>query len=379
LNSVQRQETSTEAAGRNAGLTVGVLRLPAQEITSKRNSNFIQAEDSLAVVRRLICFLGVTIALAFAVNAMITSGLRKIETSQYGVSNLIMNGKVNSQVIVAGSSRALSHYDPRIIEEETKLSAFNIGRNGSQTDMQIAVLKAYLEHNRKPEIIIHNLDAFSFETTHELYAPAQYVPYLYDTQLYAPLRQISRDTWKSRYVPLYGYVADDMSLSWISGLGGFFGWSPKQDFFLGFNPRPKKWTDEFQRFKTENPAGVSWPVEPKGLQLIEDLIHLCQERGIKLIFVYSPEYSEMQKLTKNRAEIFDHFRQLSTRYQVPLWDYSDWKHATNTAYFTNSQHLNAEGAAAFSQDLSNRLESYLAKSRQATNFPVPPDATVTKQ
>jgi hypothetical protein len=371
LNPVQNEETSTEATGRNSGLTVERLHVPVQQIMSTTNPKITRAKSSLAVVRRLLCFFAVTVAMVFAVNALITSGLRKIKTSQYGVSNLIMAGKVNSQIIITGSSRALSHYDPRIIEKQTKLSAFNLGRNGSQTDMQIAILKTYLEHNRKPEIIIHNLDAFSFETTHELYAPAQYVPYLYDPEVYQPLRQISRDTWKSRYLPLYGYVADDMSFSWVSGLARLFGWSPKEDFFLGFNPRPKKWTDEFQRFKTENPQGVSWPIEPAGLQLIEDLVHLCQERGIKLIFVYSPEYSEMQKLTKNRAEIFDHFRQLSTRYEVPLWDYSDWEYAANTAYFTNSQHLNADGAAVFSQNLSNQLVSYLVESPKTENLPVP--------
>jgi hypothetical protein len=377
LSPVHSQETSTEATGRNPRLTVELLRVPVQQIMSTTSPTITRVKSGLAVVRRLLCFFAVTVALVFAVNAVITSGLRKIKTSQYGVSNLIMAGKVNSQIIITGSSRALSHYDPRIIEKETTLSAFNLGRNGSQTDMQIAVLKAYLEHNRKPEIIIHNLDAFSFETTHELYAPAQYVPYLYDPELYQPLRQISRDTWKSRYLPLYGYVADDMSFSWLSGLAGLFGWSPKEDFFLGFNPRPKKWTDEFQRFKTENPQGVSWPIEPAGLQLIEDLVHLCQERGIKLIFVYSPEYSEMQKLTKNRAEIFDHFRQLSTRYEIPLWDYSDWEYAANTAYFTNSQHLNADGAAVFSQNLSNRLVSYLVESRKAETLPTL-DATLRK-
>ena len=77
---------------------------------------------------------------------------------------------------------------------------------------------------------------------------------------------------------------------------------------------------------------------------MEDLVRLCQQRGIQLIFVYSPEYIEMQKLTRNRGEVFDGFRELANRYNFPLWDYSDWKYAGDTTYFQNSQHLNAEGA-----------------------------------
>lgn len=329
-------------------------------VTMNTDSRQEAQPGSLFTIRRIACFFGLLTVLVFGLDAMITSGLRRIKTSQYGASNRIMEGKVNAQIVVTGSSRAVSHYDPRIIETQTGRSAFNLGRNGSQTDMQVAVLKAYLEHNRKPDLVIHNLDAFTFVTTREVYAPAQYVPYLCDEEIYRPLRQINPDTWKDRYVPLYGYVVDDMNFSWILGLKGFVGWSPREDFFLGFNPRSKKWTEDFQRFKAENPDGVSWGIEPAAIQLMDDLIRLCQQRAIQLIFVYSPEYAEMQKLTKNRIEVFDNFHRLADRNQVPLWDYSDWSFASDTNYFTNSQHLNAEGAAIFSVDVANRLKGYFA-------------------
>jgi len=330
----------------DGGVTAAVAR-------SRRDTG----RGSLFAIKRIVCFCGLIAVLVFGLDATITSGLRQIKTSQYGAMNQMMQGKVNAQIVITGSSRAVSHYDPRIIQTLAGRSAFNVGRNGSQTDMQVAVLKAYLEHNRKPDIVVHNLDAFTFVTTREVYNPAQYVPYLYDEELYRPLRQINRDTWKSRYVPLYGYVVDDMNLSWIAGLKGFFGWSPREDFFLGFNPRSKKWTDEFQRFKEQNPDGVSWGIEPAGIQNVEDLMQLCQRREIQLIFVYSPEYAEMQRLTKNRAEIFKHFHDLAAHFNVPIWDYSDWEFAGDTNYFTNSQHLNAEGAKVFSEDVASRLKA----------------------
>ena len=93
-------------------------------------------------VRRLVVFFCTIIALAFVMNAVITSGLRRLKTSAFGASNQIMEGKVNAQVVITGSSRALSHYDPRIIETIAGRTAYNLGRNGSQTDMQVAFLKA---------------------------------------------------------------------------------------------------------------------------------------------------------------------------------------------------------------------------------------------
>jgi len=307
-------------------------------------------------VRRVSLFFMLVIALIFGLDAMIGFGLRHIETGPYGASNKIMQGQVNAQILISGSSRALSHYDPRIIQAETGRSAFNLGRNGSQTDMQLAVLRAYLEHNRKPEMVLHNLDSFSFEATRRVYNPGQYVPYLYENALYQPLQEIDSNTFRRRYLPVYGYVVDDMSFSWMLGLGRLFGWNPAEDHFQGFNPRPAEWTDEFQRFKVANPKGVSWPIDPEGVRDVEALLRMCQEKNIKLVLVYSPEFLEMQKMTQNREQVFDKFRDFATRYRVPLWDYSDWKYAASTQYFQNSQHLNAAGATVFSQDVAHRLQ-----------------------
>ena len=71
-----------------------------------------------------------------------------------------------------------------------------------------------------------------------------------------------------------------MKFSWVLGLGTLFGWSQREEFFLGFNPRPGKWTNEFQRFKTANPVGVNWDIEPAAIQLMGDLVRTCQGNGI---------------------------------------------------------------------------------------------------
>jgi hypothetical protein len=310
------------------------------------------------VFGRIACFLGMLAVVAIGLNALITLGLSRVKTGQFGVSNRIMSGDVNAQIVIAGSSRALSDFDSRTIGLATNLSTFNIGRNGSQTDMQLAVLRAYLEHNRKPEIVIQTLDSFSFQATHEVYDPVQYVPYLHDEALYGALHQVNPEIWKSRYIPLYGYVVDDMNMSWLLGLEALFGRSPREDYFLGFNPRSKKWSDDFASFKAANAGGVKWPIDPEGQQSLEDMVRLCRERGIQLIFVFAPEYSEMQSLTKNRQEVFTGFRELSAKYNVPFWDYSDWKYASDTDFFQNSQHLNEDGAEVFSTDLGSRLSEY---------------------
>jgi hypothetical protein len=251
----------------------------------------------------------------------------------------------------------MAHYDPQVIERVTGRRAFNLGRNASQSDMQLAILKAYLRYNSKPQTVVQNLDLSSLVVTHrgEVYEPGFYIPYLYDDDLYAALCRITPDAWKWKYIPLYGYTVEDLRFTWVTGFNRLFGWNPPEDHFGGFNPRSKEWSDDFVHFKESHPDGVRFEIEPDGVRALEDLIRLCKEQGIQMVLVYSPEYGEMQAMTRNRAEIFAVFRTLSERYEVPFLDFSTWEHSLDHKFFQNSQHLNARGAAVFSEDLANRL------------------------
>lgn len=307
-------------------------------------------------IGRMACFACLVLLLAILLNALIDSGLRRINTSSFGVWNRIVDGKINADIVISGSSRALAHYDARIIEERTGLTAFNIGLNGSQTDMQLARLKTYLRHNKKPSLLIHNLDVFSFQTTHGgVYDPGQYVPYLEEPPIYTALAKIDPDVWKARLLHLYGYAAEDLRFSWILGVMGFFGWNPSEDHFLGFKPRYSAWTEDFERFKAMNPDGVRFEIEADGVKEMEELLRLCKEQGIKVILVYSPEYRELQALTTNRTKVFARFDELSDRFGAPVWDYSGSPISTRRENFANSEHLNADGAMTFSTDLAENL------------------------
>lgn len=309
-------------------------------------------------VLRIACFFGFVILMVYGANSLITFGLHRITTGQFGVFNRIMNGQVNADILITGSSRAMVDYDPQIIGGDTDITTFNIGLNGSQTDMQVALLKAYLHHNKAPRLLIHNLDLFSFQTSHGgVYDPGQYLPYLKEHAIYEALISIDPQCWKSKYLPMYGYVVEDMRLNWITGVKGLFGLNPTEDHHLGFVPRQRAWTGEFDAFQESHSHGVEFGIEPKGEELISDMIELCQRKGITVVLVYSPEFFEMQALEKNRSEVFKRFHDLQERYGVLFWDYSKSEISSNRSLFYNSQHLNAKGAELFSKELAERLQS----------------------
>jgi hypothetical protein len=304
---------------------------------------------------RLSAFFLMLAATALALHHLLNFGLQHIPTSEFGVANEIMAGRVNAEIVISGSSRALDHYDSRVIQKATGLKTFNIGRNASQTDMQLALLRAYLKHNARPRLVIQNLDSFTFESTHQIVNPGQYIPYLGEPEIYNALQKIDPTVWKWKYIPLYGYVVEDMRLTWMMGIGGILGLYPKEDLAQGYYAAYKPWTGDFERFRAANPDGVRFPVEAQGIRDLEDLVGLCRENGIPIVLVYSPVYYEMQALEKNRSDVFARFLVLSEHFHAPLWDYSGSLVCRQREWFYNSQHLNYEGASAFTADLAKRL------------------------
>jgi hypothetical protein len=311
-----------------------------------------------AGVIRILAFALLIGVLAFGFDRMITHGMRSITTSTFGVWNRIVDGQINADILITGSSRAVYHYDPSVIQKATGRSSYNIGLNGSQIDMQVARLRTYLAHNRKPTLIVHNLDLFTFQVSHgEVYDPGQYIPYLREETLYAPLRKIHPQIWKARALPLYGYVVEDLRFTWVSGLGALLGRMPPEDRPLGFSGRHLVWTAEFDEFRALHANGVRVEIEPDGVRALEELIHTCRDQGIELMFVYSPEYREMKDLTLNRSELFGRFRELSVKNGILFIDFSDSEVSAHRENFYNSQHLNEDGAATFSRLLADRISS----------------------
>jgi hypothetical protein len=318
---------------------------------------------------RLAIFFSIVILAMAMIQASINAGLRRIETSTFGVFNKIVNGHINASILVTGSSRASNHYDPREITRRTGLSAWNIGVDGSQTDMQLAVLQTYLHHNTAPVLLIHNLDSFAFVTSREGIAfPETYVPYLGEPAIYNTLTRIDTTWWKAKYLPLYGYAIEDMRFTWMLGIQSLAHRNPAEVRFAGFEPRATAWTEDFEHFRQANPNGVSFAIDPEAIRDFEQIVEEVASRRGQVLLVYSPVYYEMQKLDRKRSEVFARFEDIARRHHALLWDYSESAISKRRELFYNSQHLNADGAAAFSASLADRIAtSPLIDRHRASN------------
>lgn len=303
----------------------------------------------------LLLFPVLFLGLCWPLQTVLVSGLRQYQGGNTGTLNEVVRGSINADILISGSSRAVYHYDPRIIEIRTGRRTFNIGRDGTKLDEQVAFLRTYLRHNRKPDTIIQNLDAHSLKANRGVTDPSQYMGWLGEDELYQNVRSHRWYFAVYRVFPLIGILREGSVKPALEGILGVTYQGDNR--FAGYCPQDKPWNNDFQEFQKEHPLGVEWVVEEAARNTLREMLALCWQEEIRLILVYSPEYIDSQLMTKNRTQIFEVFRALASEYQTPLWDYSQDRISQEQEYFYNSQHLNQTGATLFSEQIGKRLET----------------------
>lgn len=188
---------------------------------------------------KLIGFPCGFVILWWGLQTTLLHGLRNYSTGKFGVWNKAVEGKINAQILFAGSSRTWVHFDPRVIEAQTGRSAYNIGRDGTLPDLQLAFLTMYLRHNQKPELLVQGLDIMMFCSSEKVYAPWQYLPFLQEPEIYQSVCLIDPAFRGYRYAPLLGIFKTRLSDLAFRGL---IDHPKKEKQFQGFEPKRMSWS-----------------------------------------------------------------------------------------------------------------------------------------
>lgn len=286
----------------------------------------------------------------------ITNKLRHSREDEFSVWNDIYNGRINSDVVIYGSSRAMVHLDPKIISDSLKVSTYNLGINGHNFWLQYYRHKELIEHNKKPSLIIHSVDIFTLAKRKDLFNMEQFLPYmLYDRDLHQWLSSYKGYTWFDYNVPLLRYYGQFKTIGKVfsSTLTGEA--MADSSRFLGFSAQNLIWNDDLQKAKRKFPDYRA-SVDPQSVLLFDKYLNECIEADIPVVIVYSPEYKEGQYFVRNRDEIMNIFTFFAAKYNIPFIDYSDDSISYKKEYFYNASHLNATGAKLFSSKLVHDIK-----------------------
>ena len=249
--------------------------------------------------------------------------------------------KVNEDVLIFGSSRAIHHYNPEIITDSLGLTCYNCGQDGNGIILFYGLWQMIKEHH-KPKMIIYDVS-----TDFDLYKRDNNQRYLgwlradYDRVGIKPIFVAIDPTERYKmFSMLYRYNSKFLQ-NITDYVHPFF--SIEGNGFL-----PLAGEMDRMKIKVTKNEKTHAMVDYQKIDFINKLIDELD--GVKIIFVASPTWYGSGKDT------YLPIKEICYRRNIPFVDYSmDKKYIHQYQYFKDGTHLNAIGADEFTKDLIKGL------------------------
>ncbi|TVZ59162.1 hypothetical protein NA63_1687 [Flavobacteriaceae bacterium MAR_2010_105] len=302
-----------------------------------------------------VLFVGLIIAIIL--DFSISKTLLKSTYFAHGESYIwseIKKGRIKQDLLIYGSSRAMTNFNSQIIEDSLNISTYNLGFDGHNFWLQYLRHKKLLEHNPKPKIILLSVGIFSLNKRKDLYNHYQFLPFLYDYDMYAFTSSYEGFSLLDYTLPLYRYSGKQDSITKV--FHDMLREKKRAPYrHKGFRGMKREWNNDLEQAKLEKGSIISQN-DTLSVDLFQKFLKECQTLNIKVVFVYSPEQVEGQQFVNNRNQIISTYQFYAKKYDIPFLDYSNNYISSNKNYFYNSLHLNAKGADVFTLRLVSDLK-----------------------
>lgn len=272
----------------------------------------------------------------------------------------IFEGEVQAEVVVLGTSRAEVHYDTQIIKNITGLKTYNLGLSGTHYNLLKIRWKSYLNHNKKPKILILDLDYNSLLDSESLFNKFQYLPYLNTNEYGEVAKGVDKDYYFEKFIPIYKYRGYKMNVyNQIKSLSDPAFCSNNVN---GYVENDINWIQKdqlsFNKIIKRDKAKDIFSLKnyKEGLAVLGEIIRDCKTYNIKVIFVESPSYYKSSGyMAFNKKGINKIIRKISMDYEIKYYNFSKDSLCFNKGNFYNSMHMNKVGAGVFSKKIARIL------------------------
>jgi hypothetical protein len=307
-------------------------------------------------LKKSLLFLIIGISIAWLLQYIIDIGLKKSDYSpDYKEWYELMNSKINADILIQGSSRAKEHISPKELEKQFKLTAYNLGMNGTAFPEQHYRFLEYLKHNRKPRYIIQAVDAnFLIHSRNSDFA--QFIPYL-NQDFIDKFKGHSVFTEMDLYVPLYKYT--HRAGAAVAGVLNVFDKNVKDNgTYKGYQSFDRHFDRKaFRKSLNKHATDLKLVVNDTVYREFIGFVNYCKKENIRLILVYTPILADYQNSFENSDATSSLFTDISKKYGLKYLDYSKDTLCRDTSLFSDSFHLNMKGARIFNQQLMSDLKS----------------------
>lgn len=250
-----------------------------------------------------------------------------------------------ADVLILGSSRAKHSYDPVIFEDSTRFSCFNAGRDGTEHllfnygQFRAATARYY------PEIVILDIRPEDLAySAREYDMLSTLLPYY---RTHGEIRELLLERGPFENLKHSSAIYPFNSLVFQVVMGNLEMNKKRKVHYNGYVP----FRDAKVRGQIDTLPIHDTKLDKYKVGLLENMIHICSEKKIKLIFVYSPTWHIVTNNPYNSV-----LAELCDEYQIEYLNLSNHPDfLTNPGYFYDRTHLNDTGAKIFTSMLIRKI------------------------
>lgn len=301
---------------------------------------------------KIAIFIVAAYLIALGLDVMISCGQANSAGYPQQVWREIRTGNYTSDIVIMGTSRALEHYDPYVIDSITGLQTYNLGMGGYGINVELMKYRYYCHYNPRPKYIIYDVDYVPLKINYapHMHQSEQFLPLFYDGAIRRDLMNVGY-SWVDAYIPMARYWGYQIVNK--RGLLEFLNLHHYCDYpsYRGHMPDPDLWDASRLHFPDSIPSYVN----KDAMIIFEDFVQECKESGIQLIFVTSPVYYQYVEMSPDWNQYVAWFDSIAQSNSVPYLNYTEYSICTDSTMFNAGFHLTPEATEIWSEMLSNDL------------------------
>lgn len=259
---------------------------------------------------------------------------------------LLVNGKINKEIIILGSSRGARNIIASEIEKKTGHSAYNLAYPGSDIEFHEFIARTLLEFNKKPKVVLLSVDY-----------PMALLPdsilnfrldRLYPLVKYQYINEELINRGEKNYISSNLFALArmnktnfDIRQKKFTALDTLY---PDGSMPISFQKPDEDWTPStgFAKYDSSRELKIK-------LKCFTKIVCMCREMNIKVVIIQPPLFDQMnpafrqrlKKITLNNYPFFDYNK------QNPIYKNKD--------YYYDRTHLNRKGATIFTDEIAQYL------------------------
>ena len=315
-------------------------------------------------ILRIIIVIILSITIVGIVGTRFDSLLRKHDRPDEDRLAEIFEGKTAYDMLFIGSSRTHLSINPGIIDSICGTNSFNAGVEGGMIPDFKMTIEGYLVNHPAPKVMVLTIDLPSFSNTVQIQKYPQYYPFLNNEAVNKALLKSGYGLYLIRAMPFLSITdQDDYTKEMIiqmlrgrdtscrgDGMYEYKGYASNGEAYMK-NPKPEK---IIKRMK----------ITGESVTDLQEIVHLCKEKRIKLIFTYAPEYDfNLQKSRTNIDSVFGMMYDVAQKNNIPIIRDDSLSICKSVQYFANNGHLNKNGASVYSTILAEELKGILFQNK----------------